>query len=92
MNSKLPQQRITSNQDCDLKKNLNAEGRNSNISSNRCIDKSYRPIPFSFKNFAFKSRQVFEVSKGIRNSLFSKFASGKFSNKKISEVDKNGEK
>lgn len=51
------------------------------------IDKCYRPIPFSFKNFAFKSKQIFEIPKNVKDSLFSKFATGKFSNKKTIRSD-----
>lgn len=45
------------------------------------IDKCYN-VSFSLKNFAFKSRQVIRLPESIKNSLFSKFATGKFSNKK----------
>jgi hypothetical protein len=61
-----------------LKKNFDAEGTHADFSTNPAsIDKTYRPI---LRSSTYKTKQVVEVD---RTNLLSRFATGKFSNKKV---------
>lgn len=61
-----------------LNKRFDAEGTHADFSTNPAsIDKTYRPI---LRSSTYKIKQVVEVD---RTNLLSKFATGKFSNKKV---------